>query len=917
MESFARTTIATPLHSYLLTTETGARIDAAYRAHLIPFYETHGVPIVANINSFVQDTAKPVVQKATEPVCQAVHPYTEKLLAAYDKYLASTVDTAAETTEQTIVPVLYSAGRVTRHAFNGYVVPATSCAVNDYLVPWFTNHVKPRWNQQIKPAIGRYTRIVVDYTKTSVLPAIVDGAVQGYRVAERFTTTYVVPYVKATTVRVYVWIKSYVFPPIRKQYDQYLKSHVDRAVPWDKVYLVTDKITEVCVGFIQETYFMLYAILTGEEHPVVMERLREQQAQVVAKEREQMAGQMREALKEGGEQVRGMARKLSGSVGQWMQAAKGWMASKEAVVSYESRMSKTVVEQWDQATSAADVVKSALSKAIETEDNGNEEEVKGHEVVETESPASEQTEVEERAERKVPADPEIPAEENVGGSTAAKDNGSPSVAVKEPVASVEKGEPVVIKTEEKEPAATAEDDETEKTPVVVEEEPPVEAKEKEPVVNKEELPKDKVPAIVVEEKPKAEEPVVVKEERKVADPSVKEEVSKTKTKEPVVVLEEEVSKTKEPPVVKEEQPKAQKPAIVLEEISKPEEPPAVKEEVSTAEESKIREPSVIKGEQPNTEEPVAKDEVTEVPPVVVDKKDGVKVEEPAVVVQKDEPFVVDFMDTTAVLEPTVVSEEEPTTIGPSQVIDAEPTSPSQPTEEQQPPPLPADAAASLVYEARDAMAGAVISDEKDKSLFEELVRSAPSKDQAKLENFPIVHDDIVSEEEEESTSSPSVISLGSEADDFAETTIMLGADRSTVDEDVRKVASNWVKDARKSISKELAEERTRQSPSSFSSMAEEDGSESTMTTAASEKEDIPSKLAKEEIKQPPIPSVPKASKSKPLGSKEPGKEEKPAVILEQKQEEPKQKKIVVDGKDGPRRVKKPKKRVVKRVTTAT
>ncbi|KAJ2583768.1 hypothetical protein EV177_010138, partial [Coemansia sp. RSA 1804] len=53
-----------------------------------------------------------------------------------------------------------------------------------------------------------------------------------------------------------------------------------------------------------------------------------------------------------------------------------------------------------------------------------------------------------------------------------------------------------------------------------------------------------------------------------------------------------------------------------------------------------------------------------------------------------------------------------------------------------------------------------------------------------------------------------------------------------VDEDVRKSAFNWVKDARKSISRELAEERTRAGPSTMDSVVDDSSSDASSTSSS-------------------------------------------------------------------------------------
>ncbi|KAJ2073994.1 hypothetical protein GGI16_008769, partial [Coemansia sp. S142-1] len=139
-----------------------------------------------------------------------------------------------------------------------------------------------------------------------------------------------------------------------------------------------------------------------------------------------------------------------------------------------------------------------------------------------------------------------------------------------------------------------------------------------------------------------------------------------------------------------------------------------------------------------------------------------------------------------------------------------------PAETTNTPPLSADDAASLIYEARDSMANVLVSDD-ERAVFGDLVNSA--NDAAggadRLEQFPSVLNDL--EDTHEETEAPSVAP-------FVPQTTVPSTASGLVDEDVRKAASNWVKDARESISKELAQERTRAGTVDETEVAVEDTS---------------------------------------------------------------------------------------------
>ncbi|KAJ1989863.1 hypothetical protein GGI25_000029 [Coemansia spiralis] len=378
VESFVHNALVAPVHTYIVGTETGARVDAAYKAHLVPFYEKHGAPIISGAQSLVRDTAVPVLQKVAQPATDTLHrfvsPQIEKVDAVYTAYAKPTVDTVkggiCHVAQRFVFPVTVAVYDTTYSGVREYVVPFGRSAVNDYIVPFYTNHVQPRWNHQIKPSVCRYSKVAVEYTRTSILPAIVDGAVYGYDNSRKFASAYIVPHAKKATVYTYVFIKRHVCPPVHSLYAKTLKSHVDRMVPWDKVEIVSESLSSatcatvsIVKGFVEEFYFMCYTIATGEEHPVVVARLRKAAEEARRKDpgfvesiKDRVFAETKESAENG--QIQHIARRVSGSARQWVQIARGWIGSavgnaKDGVASYRNRLEETAAIQFDQATSAA------------------------------------------------------------------------------------------------------------------------------------------------------------------------------------------------------------------------------------------------------------------------------------------------------------------------------------------------------------------------------------------------------------------------------------------------------------------------------------------------------------------------------------------------------------------------------------
>ncbi|KAJ2865914.1 hypothetical protein GGH94_001911 [Coemansia aciculifera] len=838
-ESLVRSTLVTPVHNYLLTTETGTRVHTAYNAHLVPFYEKHAVPIVDAAYGFVSDTAKPALCKATAPVSDAVmrvvEPHREKVVAAYDRYLGPAIDMTSAAVSQAVngvvVPTVTKVGT--------WVVPRVSSAVSDYIVPFYRDTVMPRWNEQVRPAVCRYSKIVVQYTRSEVLPAIADGAGRAYVVSRDFATVHIVPHAKRTTVYTYVFLRKHILPPIRRVYDQNLKEYVDRVVPWEQVNSVCGGVWVFVRGFAEEFYFMCYTIATGDEHPVVVARL---------KAGEKKAGESKvEAKVEDVGQLQGLARKVSGSARQWIQAARGWVGSAKST--YESRMRATVEVQWSQATEVAAVAKSVVAKPYA-------------------------------------------ATSSVTMSASAT---SASVTSSGTTSAVRHTESLT--TEEYVPVVTVEDivkrpDAHVASFVSVDAEPVVETPVSvtSPVA---EPTEESTPAVVYVEEPVAPANVVEEPVVDMAGEALTEQEEQT----PDVVAE-----TAEVPVISEAE------QVVM---TTPSESPVAAEGEPTVEQLPIDLPSV--GEIP----PVLIPE-----PVISIVEAPVDIPEPATSVIEAPVFIpepafsiieasVDIPEPVVSIVETPAPIASPAAVIPEEVESVSPTAEHQtslPAETTDIAPLIADDAASLIYEARDAMAGVLISDD-ERAVFGDLVNSA--NDAAggadRLEQFPSVLNDLEDTHAEE-TEVPSVAPLA------PQTTVPSTAS-GLVDEDVRKAASNWVKDARESISKELAQERTR-----AGTLDEIEVAEDTSVLAESVIPVVESIVSETPVKRIPRETTAPVAAEKPVDvpptrSTAAVPVAKPPPLVEEIIESVKRlKKPVADAGDatttkGPRKIKKTKKKV--------
>ncbi|KAJ2813654.1 hypothetical protein H4S07_000524 [Coemansia furcata] len=863
-----RSTLVTPVTNYLLTTETGSRAHTAYNAHLVPFYEKHAEPIVDAARGFVADTACPALSRAAAPVTQAVlrvvEPHREKVAKAYATYLGPTVDVAGGAVSRVVHGwVCPSVTKV-----QTWVVPKVCGAVTDYVVPFYRDTVLPRWNDQVRPAVCRYSKIVVQYTRSEVLPAIADGAGRAYVVSRDFAAAHIVPHAKRATVHFYVFLRGHVLPPVRRVYEQNLKVYVDRVVPWEQVDRVVGGVWVFVTGFAEEFYFMCYTIATGKEHPSV---------KVVVVEKKT------ETVEDVG-QVQGIARRVSGSARQWIQVARGWVGS--AKTSYESRMRANVEVQRSQATKSAVTTSVVATPTAST------------------TAVATSTVSKSATAKPVVAKPAITksvaATTPVTKSAVTTSAATTSAIIKSTAVTSTLSTTAVAEVSHAEPSTTTEVAAVED----VVKRPDAHVASFAPVDTEESL----VESPVSIASPVVEPVEEIVPEVIVAPPSATE----------VPVVEEILAEQEEPtPDVVEEKAAAEEPVVF------------------TPSESVVVEVDYV-DEDEAEEEPVAEQLPVDVPPVLIPEpvisivEAPVSIPEPAFSIV-DTPVVIpepvvsivetpaaipelvtDIVDTPVAIPESAVETpvEIPAPIAPSVVIPEEEASVS-PTAEQQTTlvaetteasPLSADDAASLIYEARDAMAGVLISDD-ERAVFDDLVKSVGNAD--KLEEFPSVLNDLEKEDATiESTETPPPVAP------LAPQTTVPSDSSGQVDEDVRKAASNWVKDARESISKELAQERTRAGTSDETEVVSEDKSAAEPATPVVASETSVKRIPREPV-APVEPSrrVPAAEKPDLLA---PAK----APVVEERIESVKRLKkpaaadiAAGETTKGPRKIKKTKKKV--------
>ncbi|KAJ2852312.1 hypothetical protein IWW36_000455 [Coemansia brasiliensis] len=954
ISSAAKSKIVAPLHDLALSTETGARINTAYRAHLVPFYEKHGAPVVNGAHAFISESAAPALKQATKPMCDSFHraidPYTERVSSLYVAHAKPTVDAVKSgictATSRAVVPIVSVVGQHSLHVLREYVGPTVRVCVYDYMVPFYANHIHPRWNNQIRPAVCHYFKVAVQHTRTSVLPAVFDGAAHGARLSREFAFKHIVPHVRRATMHTYAFAKTKVYPPIYNAYAQTLKPHVDRIVPWDRIDPVLDNVCiyssslwNICKVFAEEVYFMCYTIVTGAEHPLVLEKQRK--LEPLAERRDSGVLDAFKLPSQIDSDVRGVARKISGSARQWVQVARGWMGSaagsaKSNIVSYGSRAAESAKNMWSTASSLESTV---VSKASDVAESATAAVTTALQM--TPSEWIEATSEAQRAMNTITS--EAAAETSVVAEKAelilsvfSKVTERASAPITELIVS---DEPFTV--------TFAHDSDVQETVfdkgnVMESAQEPIEQAIKsatEAAIKDAEKAKDAVTEAAhsfVERGTERAKPVVEQITEKVV--TVAEPIQSRVTEAAASAAGSLSSKA------------ADKAATLK---------------------SKVTEAAVNIGAS-------IKDEVTEQAASMADTvvSAGNAATEAAVKSAAS-------LESTATTPDILKSAAEVTSAIESKLEEIIEDGPSIPVPSMDIPlvsqnaTLEAEEAASVMYKARDAMAGVFVGDE-ERAKFGELVKNA-SEGVENLENFPSVLDDmssdvgakltkisekiakpVVSKATEKASEARSVVeravasSSDSEVVESAiessskESSVDSASDKHTsedvsdtiapepqspsdsVDEDVRKSASNWVKDARKSISKELAEERTRTIVIADTTTTLTESAEASETKEA---EAVPEEPAAQVLMDKTNPvsvsasQKPEQAKKRNAGKAEPSK----SVSLEKPQASKSDKAVPAanvpapetttvpkppapSSSKGPRKVKKTKKRVIKKTT---
>ncbi|KAJ2483549.1 hypothetical protein IWW56_000335 [Coemansia sp. RSA 2131] len=864
--SLAHNSIVTPLHDIVRSTETGARIDTAYRAHLVPFYQTHAQPVVASAQVFVAESALPVLKQAAQPACDAVHrvlgPHIDRVSSTYVAHAKPSVDAikhgVCAAANHVVIPVASTISSYSKVVAREYVRPV----VSNYVVPVYVNHVQPRWNNHVRPALCRSVKVAVEYTQSSVVPAIVDGAARGARVASDFASTYIAPYARRATLHTYVFVKTKVCPPVHAAYAQTLKPHVDRVVPWNKIdpvlsklHMASTTLIDFVWGFVEELYYMTYTIFTGDEHPSVVAKLRDTASKADVGEREVNA--------EG--QLQGVARRLSGSARQWIQHARGWVGSaagsaKDNLAVYGNRATATAKDMW-QANVGAQTSNVKATVAVETND------VKATIAVETSDvQATQQVPVASKIESVVEA---------VVSSVTEAAQSVTSLAASLATEAAEPAESVF--TSATQPVAAKWSEIRDKVKVHVQ---TVESDARRVAHTVESVAESVVESVMSE----AVVTDAVESVESVADSVVEpaaSDIAETVVSVADSVAETVVSVASEivEPVVSVASDIAEPVVSVASDITE-----HVVESVVSVE-SAVTE---VAGDVADSAVSV-KNAVTE---IVADKAASIKNDATEIIADKAASIKSAATEAAPVSKLSVVIsdaiehltsvDEAASAESAAKAVTSAIASKLEKLEDVPSIPVPtmaapsvaqnvsfvAEDAASAVYKARDAMAGVFVGD-KERVEFSELVESA-QKGVENLEDFPKILDDAqeaitekVVNKASEATPLPVVSEPVKEAEDvkpkpvvaktveqaeeatlaakpIAERAVDVSepevpkeplseqlppADNIVVSEepthddtvveadslvdDVRKSASNWVKDARKSISKELAEERTR------------------------------------------------------------------------------------------------------------
>ncbi|KAJ2715695.1 hypothetical protein H4R19_001058 [Coemansia spiralis] len=746
--SLAQSTIVEPVHALALSTETGARISTAYNAHLVPFYAKHAAPVVDGAHRVVTEAVAPAIKRATAPAYDAFH-------RAVDPH----AEKAAAAYRAYAKPAIDTARACVDTAAARVVIPVATVVghhvarvFGDYVGPFArtvaVDYVVPFYAGHIRPAWSN-----------RVQPALAHYAT----VVAEYTRTNVLPAVADGSVQ--------AFRESRRLAAKYLVPHAKRATVHVYVVAKARVFPVVHSAYARTLKPHVDRLVPWDKVAIVTDKVATVGGALV----DVSVGFAREfyfmcytivtgdehpavlrAAKSNPPQVDDTA--IIGSLKLPLAPGPGGDSMQDKIrrLSGGARQWIQVARSW--AGSAASSLKDNL-------------------VYPTPS-----------------ADVATPTVETATKSAVATATVAMATVTETPKAELT---PVPEPVPEPMPEATPEPEaipETVPEPVIAIPAPASdETFEEISLVTETTVAEPVVPVEVVPSAPESVEQPVDD-----ADGTTGGEAASTTAEETMSVVEAVA-----PPVVvvvEEPRPAVEEDIGVSVDDAKPE--PSLE---TPAAESKTEETAIIAAApsestvpEAASESPAASEVVAELPknePVVVEassSSDGAEAIEAA-----KEPL------------PEIIDESRPEL--PPLVLVPEP-----PVAEPVPEPAPvAEDAASVVYEARDAMAGVLVGD-AERAQFSELVESA-QRGTDNIETFPLVVDELTSASEvAKDAAEPSVEKRDAQpAEPAVERPDALanpsheGPAPPTVDEDVRKSASNWVKDARMSISKELAEERTR------------------------------------------------------------------------------------------------------------
>ncbi|KAJ1920372.1 hypothetical protein H4219_001347 [Mycoemilia scoparia] len=273
-----------PATDSFFATPLGSRFYNAYEGHMVPLYKSHGKPLAIKTYRLANQHVVPIVKRVADPVCQEfkrqIDPLSTKLSDHYytlvHPWISPVATKVVFTFETYVIPVVRSTSAWSCKFTREKAVPAANIAWSNYIVPTYQNHFVPFWNNHLNPAINSAADHTVRYTKAKIVPGLRKGSDFAFEKLSYFTKTYVRPAARKATLVCYRFVNNHVVPPVQRAYSLYLKRHVDAVVDWEKVEIITQTAetalsksikwtSEVLVEF----YYITYEIITGDLHPTL------------------------------------------------------------------------------------------------------------------------------------------------------------------------------------------------------------------------------------------------------------------------------------------------------------------------------------------------------------------------------------------------------------------------------------------------------------------------------------------------------------------------------------------------------------------------------------------------------------------------------------------------------------------------